>query len=196
MLLAAYFERVTASDVSADQIANAAPHANIRYIIGSAEDVAVPDASADLICAAQAAHWFDLTAFYAEARRIAARQAAIALITYGVFSADGPAANRINEFYWADIHPFWPEGRRHVEEGYASFDFPFEPMAMPALEIERDWTASDFLAYCRTWSAVKRAEKMGHGDILLRFETDLMEILGSEATMLVKWPISVRAGRI
>lgn len=196
MLLAEHFEQVTACDVSADQIANAAAHPNLSYSIGLAENIAAPDASADLICAAQAAHWFDLPAFYAEARRIAAPKAAIALVTYGVFSTDGPAAERIAQFYWNGIHPFWPEGRKHVEEGYAGFDFPFEPIAMPKLRIERDWTAADFLAYARTWSATKRAEKAGRGDILQKFETDLLDMLGPETRMLVTWPISIRAGRI
>lgn len=196
VLLAEHFQHVSASDVSADQIANAAARPNISYNIGSAENIAAPDASAELICAAQAAHWFDLPSFYAEARRIAAPKAAIALITYGVFSADGPAAERIRQFYWNDIHKFWPEGRKHVEEGYAGFDFPFAPIAMPALKIKRDWTAADFLAYARTWSATKRAEKAGRGDILQKFETDLLGALGPKTRMKITWPISIRAGRL
>ena len=196
VLLAAHFTRISASDVSADQIANTAAHPNISYSIGSAENIAAPDASADLICAAQAAHWFDLPAFYAEARRIAAPQAAIALVTYGVLNADGPARDRIEQFYWHDIHPFWPEGRKFVEEGYASFDFPFTPIAMPQLNIERDWTAADFLAYARTWSAVKHAEKAGRGDILQTFETDLFGLLDPKQTMKIVWPITIRAGRL
>jgi len=105
----------------------------------------VPDGSANLITAAQAAHWFDLEAFYAEAQRIAAPNAVIALITYGVLSADGPAADRIKHFYWDEIHPHWPQGREHVETGYSEFAFPFTHISMPELSIERDWTAGEFI---------------------------------------------------
>lgn len=92
VLLAGEFDRVTATDPSASQIASAGARGNIRYAIGTAEAIDLPPASLDLIVAAQAAHWFDLPAFYAEARRIAAPGAALALVSYGVPRLSGPAA--------------------------------------------------------------------------------------------------------
>ena len=44
----------------------------------------LPDKSASLVTAAQAAHWFDLPAFYAEARRVLMPDSILALISYGV----------------------------------------------------------------------------------------------------------------
>lgn len=42
----------------------------IEYVDGRAEEIPFPDASAVLVLAAQAVHWFDRPAFYAEAARL------------------------------------------------------------------------------------------------------------------------------
>ncbi|WP_047869514.1 class I SAM-dependent methyltransferase [Nocardiopsis sp. RV163] len=42
----------------------------VEYVDGRAEEVPFPDASASLVLAAQAVHWFDRPAFYAEAARL------------------------------------------------------------------------------------------------------------------------------
>lgn len=193
-LLAAHFDHVHASDVSANQIANATIHPAVVYREGSAEAIAVEDGTADLVAAGQAAHWFDLALFYREARRIARPGGVIALVTYGVLEVEGPAQTRVDDFYWRDIHPFWPEGREHVENGYRDFDFPFPPVPMPALAIERVWTASHFMSYCGTWSAAKRAAAHGRADILETMAEDLEKLLGPAGTMAIRWPISIRAG--
>ena len=49
VLLAGEFDRVTATDPSASQIASAGARDNIRYAIGSAEAIDLPPASVDLI---------------------------------------------------------------------------------------------------------------------------------------------------
>ncbi|MFD6951479.1 methyltransferase type 11 [Nocardiopsis sp. TSRI0078] len=43
---------------------------DVEYVDGRAEEVPFPDASAVLVLAAQAVHWFDRPAFYAEAARL------------------------------------------------------------------------------------------------------------------------------
>lgn len=92
--LATSFEAVIGLDSSADQIANAAPHDRVRYAVAPAENLGLPEHCADLITAAQAAHWFDLPRFYAQVRRVAAPGAALALISYGVAQLD-PDLNAI-----------------------------------------------------------------------------------------------------
>lgn len=194
--LSDHFDIVVGCDVSSDQLNNAAKRPNITYKIGSAEKIDVHDNCTDLIVAAQAAHWFDLPTFYNEARRIGREGAVIALITYGVFEVEGPANARVNRFYWDDIHSFWPKGREHVENGYRDFDFPFETIAMPHLKIEREWDVDHFINYCETWSAAKRAKAAGCGDIMKNAAADLKDILGDDGTMSIRWPISIRAGRL
>src|SRR5438067_11289944 len=69
-LLARHFQRVHASDPSAQQIAEAESHPQIDFIAEPAEHCSLADASCDLVLAAQALHWFDPDIFYAEIRRV------------------------------------------------------------------------------------------------------------------------------
>lgn len=195
-LLAAHFKTVIASDVSKDQIANAKPHNSITYKVGHAEQIDAANQSADLIVAAQAAHWFDLPAFYKEVERVLKPDGIVALVTYGVFNVDGIAGERIHQFYWKEIHPFWPAGREHVENGYRDFPFPFDPISMPAIAIERTWSIEQFVNYCKTWSAAKRAEAAGRRDIIEAMREDLIVLLGKDGMLNIKWPLTIRAGKI
>jgi ubiquinone/menaquinone biosynthesis C-methylase UbiE len=60
VLLAEQFERVEATDASAQQIGQASVHPKVTYRVAPAEASGLDDASCDLVVAAQAAHWFDL----------------------------------------------------------------------------------------------------------------------------------------
>jgi len=53
----------------------------------------------DLATAAQAAHWFDLPAYYAEVRRVTRPGGIIALVSYGVLEADDDLDRIIQPFY-------------------------------------------------------------------------------------------------
>ena len=68
--LAGYFAQVHATDVAAEQIGAARSHPRVQYSVARAEHSGLRDASVDLVTVAQALHWFDVDAFYAEARRV------------------------------------------------------------------------------------------------------------------------------
>jgi ubiquinone/menaquinone biosynthesis C-methylase UbiE len=123
VLLAERFAQVIATDASAQQIEKAAAHERVDYRVAPAENSGLPDRTADLVTAAQAAHWFDLPAFYAEARRVGKPGAILALVTYGVLQADPDIDPTIQHFYENVVGPYWPPERYLVEEGYRSFDF-------------------------------------------------------------------------
>lgn len=195
--LADHFNHVVGSDPSADQIDHAAPHPRVHYTVGSAEQLNAEDGSTSLITAAQAAHWFDLPRFYAEARRIATRCAVIALVSYGVAQLEPELDARFQSFYAEEIGPYWPPERKLVDSGYANIDFPFRPLRTPDLRIEREWSANDFLGYVATWSAVRRAREDRQGDMLAAFSRDLLELWGNpEVTRMISWPITMRLGVI
>lgn len=196
--LASHFDDVIGLDPSLAQLDNAAPRAGITYLRAPAEDIPLNDGSADLIAAAQAAHWFDLPAFYAEARRLAAPGAVLALISYGVLRFDDHALNdRFARFYRDEIGPFWPPERKLVDGGYADLAFPFDELPAPALSIERDWDMGAFLGYLSTWSAVRRVVEAGREEILAAFTRDLARLWGGdERRHRVSWPINMRIGRI
>src|SRR5437870_2220979 len=58
------FHAVYATDISENQIKNAARLPNIFYTLQPAEHTAFPDATFDLVTAAQAVHWFNFAEFY------------------------------------------------------------------------------------------------------------------------------------
>ncbi|MGB0681372.1 MAG: class I SAM-dependent methyltransferase [Magnetovibrionaceae bacterium] len=199
-LLARVFTRVIGVDPSEDQVANADGAGNsssgsVSYVVGSASETTLPSAGADLITAAQAAHWFDLPAFYAEAKRIAAPGAVLALITYGVPRLGEPHAKLFDDFYWGPIHDHWPAERGPVEQAYGNLEFPFERLAIEAEPIRRDWSAEELLAYVRTWSASKRAIKAGQEGLIDGFAKEL-EAASQGSTVAVSWPVTVLAARL
>ncbi|MBU3029842.1 class I SAM-dependent methyltransferase [Paracoccus marinaquae] len=193
--LAAHFDRVTGIDPSADQLANAAGDARIDYLCAPAERLPLPDGCASLITAAQAAHWFDLPAFYAEARRIAKPGAVIALISYGVLElASEPLHQRFIRFYRDEIGPYWPPERGLVDSGYAGIAFPFDELDAPALAIRLNWDFDAFLGYLSTWSSLRKAQEAGRPDIAEAFIQDLSGLWTQPVA--VTWPINMRVGRI
>ena len=196
LLLADEFDRVIATDASAQQITAARPHPRIDYRVAPAEASGLDAGTADLIVAAQAAHWFDLDGFYAEARRVAKPSALLALVAYGVFHVEADAEPVLQEFYWRTMGPYWPAERRHVEEGYRTLPFPVPEIPQPDLAIERHWSRDQFLLYVETWSAVREAEKRGQRALVEDFAKALPAVWPDDARLLVRWPITVRAGRI
>lgn len=197
VLLAERFARVVGTDASAQQIAKAQAHARVEYRVAPAERSGLPDSSVDLVTAAQAAHWFDLPAFYAEARRVGRPGAVIALVTYGVIEADAEIGPAIRHFYHDVVGPYWPPERRHVEEGYRSFAFPFAEATPPPLAIAVEWRAADLIGYADTWSAVREAEKILGQEPLERFRREILLAWGDpERRRAIRFPLSLRVGRL
>jgi SAM-dependent methyltransferase len=196
-LLAPHFRQVIGLDPSADQIANATPNERIDYRCAPAEQLPLPDASASLITAAQAAHWFDLPAFYREVRRIGRPGTILALISYGVLELEPELDARFQKFYWEEIGPYWPPERKLVDSGYATIEFPFEELAPPALDIRLEWHLPEFLGYLLTWSSVRSAKEAGKESLLMEFANDMAQAWGDpDRKRSIAWPINMRIGRL
>lgn len=194
-LLGEHFENVIATDASAAQISQAGAHDRVEYRAEPAENSSLADASVDLITVAQAAHWLNLDAFYAEAGRVARPGAAIALVAYER-TRIAPAIDGIVErFYSGKLDPWWPPERRHIETGYRHLPFPFPPIDAPRFEMELSWTAEQLIGYVRTWSAVRAMEAKEGPTATERFATELRAAWGDEARR-VGWPVIVRAGYV
>lgn len=196
--LTSFFERVAATDASAQQIAHAQPHAKVAYALAQAEAVPFRDRSVDLITVAQAVHWFDLEGFWSEVRRVGAPGAAIAVWCYVRLTVDGGSIDReINAFYDNIVGPFWPAGRAAVEEGYRTLPFPFPEVRVDGLSLERAMSLRDLGGYLRTWSATQGyTAHHGHDPVhglLHRLAVDWGE---PDTARLVRWPLFVRAGHL
>ena len=196
LLLANYFDQVTATDPSQSQLKYAQTHPKINYLVERAEAMTLPARSVNLVVAAQAAHWFDLEAFYAEVKRIARPKCVLALLSYGVPSMGGDIGERLSRFYWNDIHEFWPEKRKHVETGYQTLNFPFKEESLTGFAIKREWNRSDLLGYVDTWSAIRRAKSAQAHNLIEQFEQDMAKLWPDDYQHQVTWPISARVTRI
>lgn len=195
--LAAFFEHVVATDASQAQIDTAPPHPRIEYRVAPAEASGLAASSVDLITVAQALHWFDLTGFYDEVRRVLRPTGVLAVWTYGVLSVEGaPVDARVQHFYYNTVGPYWPAERAHVENGYRSLPFPFAEIAAPPFSMKASWTLAELLGYFRSWSATGRFITANGADPVVALETELVPLWGApEQRREVIWPLSLRVGR-
>ena len=74
---------------------------------------------------AQAAHWFDLDAFYREVDRVLKPGGVVALWCYGIMGIDAGIDRILHRFEHERVGPYWPEERRHVDAEYRTLPFPY-----------------------------------------------------------------------
>lgn len=195
--LADHFRRVTATDASAAQLESAAHRPNITYKCATAEASGLADASIDLVASAQAAHWFDLPGFYAETRRVAKKDAAIALVSYSNAHLEPELDEGFQHFYGQALAGYWPPERRHIETGYRDLPFPFREIATPSFTFEAAWPFEKFKGYVDTWSAIRMLEKSGKRALADTFFRDFEGKWGAPGALRhIRWPLSVRAGYV
>ncbi len=194
--LAGRFAHVEASDPSADQIARATAHPGVRYHVAAETLPALADRSVDLLTVAQAWLWFDRAAYLAEARRVAAPGAVLAVWTYNLHRVTD-AVDAIVDALYAELDPWWPPERRHVEDGYSQLAPPGDEVPAPALAMTAVWDLDHLLGYLASWSAVAACRADTGCDPLAGYEPQLRSAWGEAgARRPVSWPLTVRAVRL
>lgn len=194
--LAGHLAHVVATDASATQIAAAVPHPRVEYAVRPASASGLPDRSVSLVTVAQALHWFDFEAFFAEVGRVLAPGGLVAAWCYELFTitpqVDAPMLVLYRDIVGAD----WPPERRHIEAGYADIPWPWPRLEVPAFAMQAEWSVDQTLGYLRTWSATQRYLAREGADPVLRIEPALREAWGDAPTRSVRWPLSVLASRV
>lgn len=193
--LARHFAKVYATDASAEQIAAALPSPQIDYRVAPAEASGLADASVDAIIICQALHWFDFDQFYREARRVGRTGAPIFAVAYELAEISPIIDAIIRDFYKADIGPYWPADRAHIETGYRDIPWPFAPLDLPAVHMSARWSLDQLTGYVTTWSAVRRYQSATGIDPVPALRAALAPHWGNEARK-VSWPLVIKAGRI
>ncbi len=193
--LAAHFDRVAATDPSAEQLAHARAHPHVEYRRGRESESGLEDGSADLVTAAQALHWFDTDAFYAEARRVLRTGGMVAVWCYNLPRID-PALDRLlDRFANETVGPYWAPERQHVREGYRNLPFPFTQLAFPDCAMEGEILLGDLAGYLDTWSSVRRYRQVVGSDPLAEFVAELASIWGDASQpRTLRWPLTGRLG--
>lgn len=195
--LAESFRRVYATDPSSLQIESALSKQGVEYSVAPAEDSGLPDASVDCVTVAQAIHWFDFDAFYAEVRRVSRPGALLAAWGYGLNTVIPPVDQVFQRFYEDIVGSYWPPERKYIEEGYRNIDFPFAAVAAPDFVLEKRWNLFEFAGYLSTWSAVSRYRLERKTDPLDEIESELTAAWGDPETRhSVQWPLHLLAGRV
>ena len=196
--LAEHFTRVIGIDPSAAQIDNATQRANIEYRIAPAEQTGAEARSADLVTAAQALHWLDAPAFFAEATRLLKSDGAIAVWGYGDPVLDTPHLDDLlHTFNRIKLEPYWFAERQLLLDGYRTIDFPFVELTPPTFELRASWTLAELLGYLRTWSSAARYAEQHGVDPVSALEPSLASAWGDPATArLIQWPLYLRVGKL
>jgi SAM-dependent methyltransferase len=195
-LLAEHFATVIATDASAEQIASAQRHPSIDYRVVPAEDSRLPAASVDLLSAAQAAHWFDLPAFFTEAQRVLKPGSAIALISYAGMEPHGEVEAIVEHFRLRTLEAYWPPERAMVERRYSDIALPFEPVEAPAFSIDVEWPLQALIGYLDTWSAVRAMERRVGRRRFDALAAELADAWGDPTSCRkISWPLTILAGR-
>ena len=195
--LAEHFALVEATDASAAQLAAARPHPRVRYRQAPADASGLTPQSVELVTVAQALHWLDRPAFYAEARRVLAPGGLVAVWCYGLVEL-GPGLDQpIRAFYERTVGPYWPPERALVDSAYRTIDFPFAELVLPPITMEAELTLAELGGYLGTWSAVLgyRAAR-GHDPVAPLLGSLQVEWGGRERRRTARWPLALRAGHV
>jgi SAM-dependent methyltransferase len=192
--LAEVFERVIATDASEQQIARAERHPKVEYRTATAEESEIDSQSVDVVTVAQALHWFDLTRFYPEVRRVLKPRGVIAAWAYKLASVTPEIDVVVKHYYSGVVGPYWPAERVLVEK-FEDLPFAFEEIAPPRFEMAAEWKVEQLLGYLRTWSATQRFLAAEKRDPLEEVERELRAAWGNESRPIF-WPLTGRVGRV
>lgn len=195
--LAAHFERVIATDPSADQVSHAIGDERVEYLVAAAEACPIESDSVDLVTVAQALHWFDFARFYAQVRRVGRQGSVLAAWSYGLAHIT-PGVDRVVAKLYGDIlGEYWPPQRHFIEQQYRGIEFPFDEINVPPFAMAARWTLDDLFGYLSTWSSVQRFRDQNGTDPLAGIENELTGAWGSpDVARQVNWPLHVRVGWI
>lgn len=194
--LAANFEKVFATDISASQIENAEKRDNILYSVQPAENTNFSDDFFDLIIVGQAIHWFDFEKFYTEVKRVGRKSGLIIALGYGRIQADAEINAVIDKFYYEILGKYWDPERKYVDENYKTIPFPFEEISAPDFENVYEWNLHQLVGYLSTWSALKHFQKENDFNPLNSIAEKLEKLIPANEKIKVKFSILFRIGKL
>jgi len=194
--LAQYFEGVYATDASAEQVGRAYLHEKVEYHVQPAEQVDLELESVDLVTVAQAVHWFNFDAFYAEVKRVLKPMGVLAVWTYGLPEISPRVDAAVSRCYFEILAGFWPDRIRYIEENYRTLPFPFEEIVAPSFVMETEWSLGQLAGFLDSWSATQKYLKQIGKHPVKEIWGELLSGWGhEEMKRLVRWHLYFRIGR-
>jgi ubiquinone/menaquinone biosynthesis C-methylase UbiE len=194
--LVKFFKRVIASDLNPNQIKHAELHEKILYQVSSAEKADLETQSADLITVAQALHWFKLSHFYSEARRILKPGGILATWCYRLPAISPAIDETIKRYYEVVVGPYWSDRMQFVHDRYQTIPFPFEELPPPHGEMNTSWNFNEIIGFLDSWSSTLKFMEMRGYHPLDDIKEDLQDAWGNPAQKrLVQFPLYYKIGR-
>jgi len=195
--LTSYFDRVHATDVSAEQIAEAKPHPQITYDAAPAHQSGLNSGAADAVCVATAVHWFADDVFWAEVSRAARDRALFCAWTYQLPRSTAEVHAAFLDPVYKLIDPYWTDGNRICMEGYSAenLNCPFPVLETPAFDAGGIWTAQQLADFAESWSAYFRAKEDGKAAQLKNLAENFLAKF-ADKDVSFEMPISVLAARL
>ena len=208
-----YYDKVIAIDIQENQLKHAfKDYDNIQFKEGVAENITLESNSVDLVCTAQALHWFDVNKFYIEANRILKKNGTLAIWGYNLcyITPNGAndnnkaieASNLISNLYKNDkLSKYWDQRRYFIDSHYTTIsptedDKLFKNIEKQNLFMSKRWKLSDVVKYISTWSAYNtymKANKIKLGsndDPCVIIENKLKQVYdGEDCEITISWPI-------
>ncbi len=197
IVLADYFKKVIATDISPSQIEKAIKKENIAYSVCPAESTPFEDNTFDLVTVAQAYHWIKWKEFKKEVTRICKPNAVIAVWTYYNRTIDDEKIEEaVSDFYENVTKPFWDYERKHVDEKYSTVEFEYELLPAKEFETVLHWKREDMLGYISSWSAVQKYITVNGYSPISIIEEKLKQLWPEAELKKVVFPIYLKLGRI
>ena len=170
----------------------------VRFELSTAEDLGrnlgppIQDSSVDLITAANAAHWFDMSRFWPGAARVLKRGGSVALWTSGELRAHPSMPNAaaiqaaMNQLQEQHLKPFYVLGNLLTRNRYVDLALPWT-LAQPVPEFDestffrKDWDVAETFFVGQPEVDLDTFEKMmGTGSPTTRWRQAYPDAVGTE----------------
>ncbi len=174
--LVKFFQSVEASDMSENQIEHAYRHERINYSVQKSESTVFPDSCFDLICVAEAIHWFDIPKFYDEVKRTLKPGGLFSCWGYNSVRCEKSVNEIVKEILLSAIKPYSSHKNKMIRDRYETIGFPFKKIDVPEFKMIMNWNMDQFLNYVRTWSGYKIYRRENTHNLLAELEERLSEV--------------------
>lgn len=195
--LAPYFDQIIASDPSEQQIKNAIANPKIVYKIETAENSSISDHSVDLITVANAIHWLNFDAFFAEVKRVLKPDGIIMIWSYFIPSVSPEIDALIHDLHFRILNDYWLPENRLIENEYSDIQFPFKEFKHPDFFCNKLMNRNDLIGYLNTWSGTQRfINKNGFSPTDEIHDKMCYVWKNAEEEKLVQWKLILKGGSL